>query len=142
MFPSLMQEMHGAPATHEQRISSSNAPAVLQCPSSWELISSHMHISMCAPARLTVTTCRLAQLPLLKDSAGTDSATAAPAVAAAAALLPGSGTSDSLIVMVSPASGGSSSLHGTPAFSASQLPREQALPHLKEQTRSSHIAGQ
>ena len=73
-------------------------------------------MSMCAPVRPTVTTCRLAQLPLLKDSAGTDSAAAPPAVAAAVALLPGSGTSTSLIVMVSPASGGSSSLHGTLAF--------------------------
>lgn len=77
---------------------------------------------ICAPVRLTVTTCRLAQLPLLKDSAGTDSAAAPPAVAAAVALLPGSGTSASLIVMVSPASGSSSSLHGTLAFSALQMP--------------------
>ena len=73
---------------------------------------------ICAPVRLTVTTCRLAQLLLLNDSAGTDSTAAPLTAAAAAALLPGSGTSASLIVMVSPASGGSSSLHGALAFSA------------------------
>ena len=66
----------------------------------------------CAPVRLTVTTCRLAQLPLLKDSVGTDSAAPPLPVAAAVALLPGSGTSARLIVKVSSASGGSSSLHG------------------------------